>query len=122
MQRVVISKCSGAYQELPPAPMTVIGLQVSAARTLGLGMTAPKRPRRDVTAELLLLWTLLQHWTGPVLHWLAGMVSRATGFKAVGVAETISARPRKNIAKRVGMRANIVKESECKESSEGLAE
>ena len=67
---------------------------------------------------------MLQHCRSPVLHWLAGMVSRATGFKAVGVAETISARPRKNIAKRVETRANIVKESECEveESREGLAE
>jgi hypothetical protein len=35
-------------------------------------MTMPSKPRRVETAEEPADCTLLQHWMGPVLHWLAG--------------------------------------------------
>lgn len=59
-----------AYQLVPLAPITVIGLQVSPMGTFA-PTTTPRRPLRT-PARPPAFWTLWQHCTGPVLHWLGG--------------------------------------------------
>lgn len=76
------------YQEVPEAPMTVMGLQVTPTRPVTLPALTPKRPRRTETTEEVADWVLLQHWTVPLLHWLLGeeLPSLGTGVAAARVA------------------------------------
>ena len=68
-----------------------MGLQVIPIGTLTSCTTTPKRARSDEAAGEPALWTLLQHWTGAVLHWLAGglLLSPGTGV-ATARAERVA--------------------------------
>ena len=52
------------------AKRTEIGVQLIPTRALTPCTTTPRRPSKGATLLELALWTELQHWIGPVLHWL----------------------------------------------------
>ena len=54
-------------------PMTLMGLQVTPIIAVTSLTLMFKRPRSLEIEGSLAVPVLLQHWTGPVLHWLAGM-------------------------------------------------
>ena len=83
------------YQELPPRPMTEIGLQLIPSRTLRSSRTIPRRPKRLVPFSLLACSVESQHWIGPVLHWLAVV--------AVGVAVIVTVVVTLTSPRRVGV-------------------
>ena len=69
--------------------MMVMGLQVRPTRTSRSSRTMPSSPKRTEAAGPSACSTLLQHWMGAVLHWLAGIGVgswRATGVAAAKVA------------------------------------
>lgn len=72
-------------QLLPPTPMTLMGVQLIPTWPVTLPRGTPSRPRRPATAGESTLWTELQHWIGPVLHWLESAplgAARATAARA----------------------------------------
>ena len=81
-------------QELPPMPMTEMGLQVTPTTPVRLPTTTPSKPSKAVTGLLksVASWTLLQHWIGPVLHSLAGVVGVPVRRTAVAAAKPARAR------------------------------
>jgi hypothetical protein len=66
--------------------MTVMGLQVTPTCPVREPTTTPKRPRRVAMDGELAAWTLLQHWSDPVLHWLLGPDPVPVGVAAARVA------------------------------------
>jgi len=54
-------------------PMALMGLQVTPIIAVTSLTLMFKRPRSLEIEGSLAVPVLLQHWTGPVLHWLAGM-------------------------------------------------
>ena len=66
---------------------------------LGIRIQSITGYAREWTMERT-VWTLLQHWTGPVLHWLAGIPPRASrGVAAArrGRANAVKAATRENM-------------------------
>ena len=57
-----------------------MGEQVIPTGVLRSWTTMPSTPSSAAAPEEPAVWTLWQHWTAPVLHWLAG------GAFGVGVA------------------------------------
>jgi len=76
-----------AEQELPPAPITVIGEQVTPTRPVTEPTAMPRRPKRLLTVPEVADWTELQHCRLPVLHWLEGAAVVVTGG---GVTVTVA--------------------------------
>jgi hypothetical protein len=51
--------------------LTEIGEQVNPTSAVTSCTTIPSKARIFAAEGSLAFWTLLQHWIGPVLHWLA---------------------------------------------------
>lgn len=61
---------TGTHHEFAPTPIAVTGLQVTPTCPVTSWTAIPKIPKRPVRVGDFALWTLLQHWMAPVLHWL----------------------------------------------------
>lgn len=73
------------------APIGLHSMPIAVVTSL---RTTPRGPSRAEAALELAGWTLLQHWTGPVLHWTlgpSGPPKRLTGV-AVAAARVAAAK------------------------------
>jgi hypothetical protein len=85
--KVLLEQQTGlAVQPLPPAPMTVMGLQVRPTRPVKELTSIPSRAKRPETALEVGCWVDWQHWTGPVLQLPVSVRAETSAGEATATA------------------------------------